>query len=320
MVWLNAGRKLDAPSNGTLSVYAAGQCHLTGPAGELKCSTPALAGLTARITGRAPAVRGHRAFWASGYLVWQYARDGWAGLMLPTAYGSPKLSTAAKREAKRDAVKIASHVRYGAATPPLVFPVQLTHLPSRWRVSSVSYRPDGGVLRASRYALSAGPPDLGADGGLEFETDLPSFTIDPATSHSNFCGQPASEIINGYRVVVTHQDGGTAVGGGTAVPPSQGLCAANADGLSLASASTAHIPPSAWPACSGTTCGCSAPTRRTGPRNPSGEQNQRPRAVAGNAACAPATPPCGEVRVPEACRRLVTQRCELRALLNGRGR
>jgi hypothetical protein len=36
--------------------------------------------------------------------------------MLPTPYGSPKLSNAAKREAaKRDTVKIAAHVRYGAA-------------------------------------------------------------------------------------------------------------------------------------------------------------------------------------------------------------
>jgi hypothetical protein len=102
VVALVAGRKLYALSNWDLSVYAAGQCHLIGPAGELKCSTPALEGLTARITGHAPAVLGHRAFWAGPYLVWQYARSGWAWLMLPTANASPKLS-AAKREAyKRD--------------------------------------------------------------------------------------------------------------------------------------------------------------------------------------------------------------------------
>jgi hypothetical protein len=234
VVALVAGRKLYALSNWDLSVYAAGQCHLTGLAGELKCSTPALEGLTARITGRAPAVRGHRAFWAGPYLVWPYARDGWASLMLPTANASPKLSAAKRAAYKREAVKIADHVRYGAATPPLVFPAQLTGLPSRWRVGSVYYQPDAGVLRASRFALTTGTPDLGADGGLEFQTNLPSFTdFDPATSHTNFCGQPATEIINGYRVVVTHRDGGTAIGGGTALPPSQGLCAANADGLAL---------------------------------------------------------------------------------------
>ncbi len=154
--------------------------------------------------------------------------------MLPTANASPKLSAAEREAYKREAVKIAGHVRYGAATPPLVFPAQLTGLPSRWRVGSVYYQPDGGVLRASRFALTTGTPDLGADGGLEFQTNLPSFTtIDPATSHSNFCPTSGSEIINGYRVVVTHQDGGTPVVGGSPGPPSQGLCAANADGLAL---------------------------------------------------------------------------------------
>ncbi len=58
VVALVAGRKLYALSNWDLSVYAAGQCYLTGPAGELTCSTPALEDLTARITGRAPAGAG----------------------------------------------------------------------------------------------------------------------------------------------------------------------------------------------------------------------------------------------------------------------
>ena len=81
------------------------------------------------------------------------------------------------------------------------------------------YLPDAGVLRASRFALGTGTLDLGADGGLEFQTNLPSFTIDPATSYSNFCGQPASEIINGYRVVVTHRGGGRGVLIHRSIPP-----------------------------------------------------------------------------------------------------
>jgi hypothetical protein len=194
-----------------------------------------LEGLTARISGRAPAVRGHRAFWAGPYLIWQYARGGWADLLLPTSYGRPKPSNAAKREAaKREAVKIADHVQYGAATPPLVFPVQLTGLPSRWRVSSVYYLPDGGVLRASRFALGTGTPDLGADGGLEYQTNLPYFNIDPAASHKGYCyrypnrknsrERSTLETINGYRVVVTHR---------TRSLPSQDLCITHADGLAL---------------------------------------------------------------------------------------
>ncbi len=210
VVALVAGRNLNALNPWNLIVYAAGQCHLTRPAGDLKCSTEALEGFTARISGHAPAVQGHRAFWAGpgpisglppalqrrrasrsdSYLLWQYARGGWAGLVLPTA-NATKLSAAQREAYKQDAVKIANHVRYGAATPPLVFPAQLTGLPSRWRVGSVYYQPDGRLLRASRFALTTGTPDLGADGGMEFQTNLPYFSnIDPATPRGNFCGQP----------------------------------------------------------------------------------------------------------------------------------
>ena len=236
VAYLTAGRSNAlGPSTWDLAVYAAGQCHLTGPARDLKCSTPALEGLTARITGRAPAVRGHRAFWAGPFLVWQYARGGWASLSLPLPYSSPKLSNAAKYEAaRRDAVKIADHVRYGAATPPLVFPARLTRLPSQWRVSSVYYLPDAGVLRASRFALGTGNPDLGADGGLEYQTNLPYLMIDPASrkgycyrspNRKNSSERSTSETINGHRVVVTQQVLGTR--------PRQDLCAAHADGLAL---------------------------------------------------------------------------------------
>ena len=258
VVALVAARNPNARNPWNLIVYAAGQCHLTRPAGELKCSTAALEGFNAQISGPAPAVQGHRAFWAGpapisglppalqhrrarasrgkadSYLVWQYARDGWAGLVLPTA-NATKL-TAAQREAyKQDAVKIANHVRYGAATPPLVFPAQLTGLPSRWRVGSVYYQPDGRLLRASRFALTTGTPDLGADGGLEYQTNLPNFGIDPATFYRNFCPTSGSEIINGYRVVVTNPVSGTL--------PNESLCAANADGLALQIALQGAHPP-----------------------------------------------------------------------------
>ena len=252
---LIAGRNLNVQNPWNLIVYAAGQCHLTRPAGELKCSTEALEGLTARISGPAPAVQGHRAFWAGpapisglppalqrrrasrgadSYLVWQYARGGWAGLVLPTA-NATKLSAAQREAYKQDAVEIANHVRYGAATPPLVFPAQLTGLPSRWRVGSVYYQPDGRLLRASRFALTTGTPDLGADGGLEYQANLPNFGVDPATFYKNFCPTSGSEIINGYRVVVTNQVAGTL--------PSESLCAANADGLALTIGQQGAHPP-----------------------------------------------------------------------------
>jgi hypothetical protein len=226
VVSADAARKLDAVSNWSLSVYAAGQCHLTTRPRGLKCSTAALEGLRAQLNGRAPIVRGHRAFWAGPYLVWQYARGGWASLYVPfpeVPYHGPKRLPSIEREA----VKIASHVRYGAATPPLVFPVQLTRLPRQWRVSSVYYLPDAGVLRARSWALGAGPPNLGADGGLVYQTNLPYFSyVDPATSGRGACSGGTHEIINGYRVILIHRFAGTKFS-------RHDLCAAHAGGLSL---------------------------------------------------------------------------------------
>jgi hypothetical protein len=206
LVWLTAARKLDAPYDWELSVYTAGTCHLSGStARELNCTAPE--DNTIRLTGRAPSLRGHRAFWAGTWdtpsLAWQYARNGWAEMALPF-YPNNSAKQAA---ARRDAIKIASQIRYGAATPPLLFPIQLTHLPSRWRVSSVTYVPDAGVLRASSYALGAGPPNLGADGGLVYETGLPYFDVNPPSFYGNppcYRGERGSKIINGYQVVVTN--------------------------------------------------------------------------------------------------------------------
>ena len=243
LMWLTGARKFNSPLEWSLGVNAAGQCHLTGraaagrqalapsasagPAGtglELRCRAPQ--GITALVTGRAPAVKGHQAFWAGPstgpYLIWQYARNGWAELSLPDIPPrSPQLAVY-----QRTAVHIASQVRYGAATPPLLFPVQLNNLPSRWRVSSVSYLPDGKVLRARSFTLGAGPPNLGADGGLVYETGLPYFTIDPFGPRSDHCGRGIAETINGYRVVLPQMFIG---------PPlyRHDLCAANADGLSV---------------------------------------------------------------------------------------
>ncbi len=231
VTYLTAGRNIDSNATWNIEVYAAGQCHLSSPAGKLRCSTEALGGLTAQISGRAPAVRGHRAFWAGPYLVWQYARGGWAGLLLPLKYDNPRVTSAARHEAQREAVRIAAHVQYGMAASPLMFPVQLAHLPSQWRVSSVYYLPDAGMLRASRFALGTGTPDLGADGGLEYQTSLPDVLVNPSTPRNSSCGKGASEIINGYRVVLTHQVLRSVTG--RATTNSQSLCAGHADGLAL---------------------------------------------------------------------------------------
>jgi hypothetical protein len=198
LVWLNAAHKLgpgldwSPTTEWSVNVDAAGKCHLTGsPASELTCSTPSQKSYPIAVTGPAPAVAGRRAFWGTRYfdgqygsnlyLVWQYARNGWAELTSPDI----PHDRAKQAAARRDALKIARQIRYGAATPPLLFPVQLTHLPGQWRISSLTYEPDGTVLRAASFTLGAGPPNLGADGGLQFETGLPYFTIEPATRRTD---------------------------------------------------------------------------------------------------------------------------------------
>jgi hypothetical protein len=191
-------------------------------------------------------VHGHRAFWARGGLVWQYARGGWALLYLPYPFDlSPKVAERVKpgaslAAAERDAVKLASRVAFDAVTPPLKFPVQLTGLPGRWQLSGATYVPDGSVLRARTFALNAGP---GAgvrdyDGGLTFQNNLPWFEIDPVSAQHNPCVAARTsvrEVINGYHVIVTHRPGERTVFGNVAdrLPPNQSLCAANADGLAL---------------------------------------------------------------------------------------
>jgi hypothetical protein len=234
VVSIEGGNKPYSAHGWDLNVYAAGQCQFTPAAKTLTCGAAPAQGPGANIVGRAPAVRGHRAWWAGSSrtwwadagLVWQYARNGWAWLDLPNMYRY-RYSPQHIEAVKRDAIKIASHVRYGAPTLPLVFAAQLTHLPASWRVSSVVYLRDGTVLRARSYALAARSPSLGADGGLDYQSGLPYFTIDPA-SRKNPCGRPGqstSQIIHGIRVVVTHSTEGTI--------SRQDLCAAHADGLTL---------------------------------------------------------------------------------------
>ena len=230
-VYLDAGRP---PIGGWfLNIYARGQCHLTGSPRGLKCSAPAGGdgGMTARFSGRAPAVDGHRAFWAGTRLVWQYARGGWAGLDTPISLlQHANFSTLRHHpHIQREAIKIAGHLRFGAATPPLAFPARFTGLTSRWRISYEYFSPDRGVLgvqsyvlttRASRFFPHVGDLGVWANAPyVEIHPSPPGSTCtphDPATKNT-------SEIINGYRVVVKRWTAGGL--------PRQQVCAAHADGF-----------------------------------------------------------------------------------------
>src|SRR5258708_36850518 len=174
------------------------------------------------MAGGAPAVAGRRAYWGGGYLIWEHARGGWAWLVVPMPSPSPA-------QVRGGAAEIPSHVRFGrAAARSIAFPAQLTGGPGRWRVSSVYYRPDGAVLRASQYSVTAGAVVLGAGSG-EFQPNIPFFTVDPATSKSSCYqypgGKSVHEVIDGYPVTVTQ------LPSTNGNPPGQYLCATNADGL-----------------------------------------------------------------------------------------
>ena len=77
------------------------------------------------------------------------------------------------------------------------------------------YLRDGGELRARSYALAASRPSLGADGGLDYQSGLPYFTIDPATGKLNAAGhqgsprlsKPRSEWNSSVRVATWKEEG-----------------------------------------------------------------------------------------------------------------
>ena len=204
----------------TLGVYARGQCHLTGSASGLSCPGSS----TLPIRQRAPDVAGHRAFWFSPGLVWQYARGGWAVLGIP----APNLSAVLhSKELAGQALKIARNVRYGGPTR-LVFLAQFSGLPSQWQVHNISYYvPDGGLLRADEYMLTTGSsrfhPRVGDTGVW---TDAPYIMVHPAPRKGTCTPQDRGStrtIISGYRVVLKRYH----LGG----LPVQELCGAHADGL-----------------------------------------------------------------------------------------
>jgi hypothetical protein len=152
-------------------------------------------------------VDGHPAYWSGSDLIWQYAPGGWAMLTVPfpnVSSKGPKRTPALVRQA----VKIASNVQYGKTTPPLMFPLRLPGLPSKWRVSSVFYVPKAGVLTPRRFALTSGKPEPVADGGVVYQDGLPTYDVDSFTSCpkfkyiKDFSDKSKVKTVNGHRVVL----------------------------------------------------------------------------------------------------------------------
>jgi hypothetical protein len=212
-----------------VQTIAAGQCHVR--AHTLTCSRAIseTVGGGLKLSTRAPNVRGHRAYWANGLLIWRWARNAWATLSTPSDRPGPAT--------RRNAVRVARHVAYGAPTRPLEFSVQLSKLPRKWHLGAVFWQVDRGRFRVIRFGLLTHPTQ-NADGGIEFQRNLPAFSdMDPALPKTmrQACGLPANRTINGYRVrVVTNVNG-----------QDQYICANKVDGLFLQlGAQGSHLRPS----------------------------------------------------------------------------
>jgi hypothetical protein len=225
-VFMDAGRPSADLLGWEVHGYARGRCHLTGT--ELKCTAQGIRGVATawRISGHAPAVAGHRAFWAGRALVWQYARNGWAALMTPAAKPRELRNHPARQHT---ALKVARHIQFGAATPPLVFPAMFTGLPGQWQVSDVHYWGGSGVLPADEYVLTNGASQLHPRvGDVGIWTDAAYVDIEPTpkgatcTPHDP-TSRNTSEVINGHRVVVKRMT----IGG----YPRQEVCATSVNGL-----------------------------------------------------------------------------------------
>jgi hypothetical protein len=198
-----------------LTVYVAGFCNLSSEQvlrqlgqhqqPQLMCATSA-GGSGYPVTGEAPPVDGLAAFWDGyGDLVWQYAAGSWAVLSQP------------KKAATSVTIKVADNISYDA--PDLVkFPVQLTDLPAAWQLANVHFEVDTGLLLAVQYALTAASANVPA----------PLVTASPGSDGTCWYspnGQSARQTINGYPVTVSN------IPASNGNPPTQEVCASNADGL-----------------------------------------------------------------------------------------
>ena len=233
--WLPSGESLIAGNTARVSQYlaagpgqradwsvtvtSAGRCNLSsgqilrrlhhGAHPELQCVLGPGDKEFFTPKSQAPSVNGHIAFRDDQRLAWEYARDSWA--MVQESDRQPHLKLM---------VKVAAGLTFGhLRQPALKFPVQLTGLRAAWRVGSVHFVPDAGVLRGQWLYLAG-------KGG----SDGPSVDVAPARP-----GDPCRRLypngqrrtINGIKVVVNH------VAAAHSSPASFQVCAAHADGLFL---------------------------------------------------------------------------------------
>jgi len=204
-----------------LTTYAASVCRLTRTARALVCSLGHDGTQTYPLSGPAPAVAGHRAFWLSGgphqpprdrhqAVIWQYATNGWAELDSASSAHQPSMTL----------LRIAGNVGFGTSRQPMRFAVQLTRVPKTWRVSTAFYQISGGVPVDNQATFAAAGSN---------PADLPFVTtqLSPGSCYFYPDGQSKHQVINGYRVVVN------TIPAADGRPPTYQVCAPDVNGLSV---------------------------------------------------------------------------------------
>jgi hypothetical protein len=233
-----------------LTVHQPGRCWLqhvsASLAGtDLHCSDISPPGGNRQITGRAPDIGDHPAYWATQnglpILIWAYVVGGWAELdfsscstrgpdasQVPNVKGIPCVKPA-------EVVEVARHARVGYPIRPIVFPAALTNVPTNWQVDSAGFTVQHGDLAAGGYQITAGPVPM-APGSQREPANTPYLSFTPTAveravtdafchGYDSFPGDrhPHVQVINGYRVL----------SGYTRAPysPTYQACSPDADGM-----------------------------------------------------------------------------------------
>ena len=219
---LNSYTSRDANTRWRLSDWALGFCTIGSGHRSVHC--PGL--VSGNVSSPAPEINGHRAFWESGYwphqaLVWEYAPGYWAELT----------SDAHFQQSAQTLLRIARSVTFGRdAAQPVKFDVQLTGVPSRWRIGSTYVTRISGNWLAQDAIVTIGKRALWADAAGTYN-GLPEVTTFVGRGSCNqlyqFPDHPQWRRINGYQVETYT----FAFGTGKLRSRVTNLCAPHANGL-----------------------------------------------------------------------------------------
>jgi hypothetical protein len=194
---LNSYTSRDANNRWRLSDWVPSVCTFGSGHNRVKCP-----GQDGFVSGAAPDINGHRAFWESGYwphqaLVWTYAPGYWAELT----------SSAGFQQSDQTLLRIARSVAFGGdAIQPVKFAVQLTGVPSGWRIGATSVTRTSGTWLVQNSTVTDGNTVLWADASWPPD-GLPQMTTyvggGSCGQFSGYFDYPNQRRINGYQVETT---------------------------------------------------------------------------------------------------------------------